>query len=120
MNERDRGQTQSASAVRPRALYENPRASKKKKRFRYDDKQARSCENTRTLELRLDRLGQLRALDNRVHRLFRSKDGVKVGHVHGTADARLERRLDLLLRESLPVDLLEKRMAFDFLRAVHA
>ena len=74
----------------------------------------------RTLELRLDRLGQLRALDDRVEGLLRSEDGVKVGHVHGTADARLERGLDLLLREPLPVDLLKEWVALDLLRAVHA
>ena len=85
------------------------------------NKNIRQCDHgTRTLELRLDRLGQLRALDDRIQGLLRREDGVKIGHVDGTADARLERRLDLLLREPLPRDLLEERVALDLFRAVHA
>ena len=74
----------------------------------------------RTFELSLDRLGELRALDDRVEGLLGRENGVKVGHVHGAAHGRLERRLDLLLSEAPPVDLLEERMAFDLVGAVDA
>jgi len=70
--------------------------------------------------LSLDGLGELRALDDRVEGFLRREDGVKVGHVHGAAHGRLERRLDLLLGEAPPVDLLEERMAFDLVGAVDA
>jgi hypothetical protein len=74
----------------------------------------------RTLELGLDRPRELRTLDHRVEGLFRCEDRVEIGHVHGAADARFERRLDLLLREAPPVDLLKEWMALDLLCAVHA
>jgi hypothetical protein len=70
--------------------------------------------------LGLDRLRQLRTLDHRVEGLFRREYGVEIGHVHGAAHARLERGLDLLLREAPPVDLVEERVALDFVCAVHA
>ena len=70
--------------------------------------------------MRLDRLGQQRALDDRVEGLLGREDGVEIGHVDGAAHGRLERRLDLLLREALPVYLLEERMAPDLVRAVDA
>jgi len=70
--------------------------------------------------LSLDGLGELRALDDRVEGLLGREDGVKVGHVHGAAHGWLERRLDLLLNETLPVDLLEEQVAFDLVGAVDA
>jgi hypothetical protein len=74
----------------------------------------------RTLELGLDRPRELRTLDHRVEGLFRCEDRVEIGYVHGAAHARFERRLDLLLSEAPPVDLLKERMALDHLCAVHA
>jgi hypothetical protein len=71
--------------------------------------------------LGLDRLRQLRSLDDRIEWLLRREHGVEIGHVHGAAHAGLERRLDLLLREAPPGDdLLEERVSLDLLRAVHA
>jgi len=74
----------------------------------------------RTFELRLDSLGEPRTLYDRVERLLGREDGVKVGHVHGATHGRLERRLDLLLREALPVYLFEEPMSLDHVGAVHA
>ena len=74
----------------------------------------------RTFELGLDRLGQLRALDHRIEGLLGRKDSVEIGHIHGAADARLERGLNLLLCEPVPVDLVEERVALDLFGAVYA
>jgi len=49
--------------------------------------------------------------------IYRLPQGNEEGE---TYDAGLERRLDLLLREAPPVDLLKERMALDHLCAVHA
>ena len=121
---------QSACAVIPRALYEKP-ARKTQTRvgqvssrlFPLRPKNAgnrdRDRDRARTFELGLDRLRELRTLDHRVEGLLRREYGVKIGHVHGAAHTRLERRLDLLLREPPPVDLVEERVALDLVRAVH-
>lgn len=73
-----------------------------------------------TSELSLHGLRQLRALHDTVQRRLRREHGVEVAHVHRARNARLERRLDLLVHEFLKVDVLrEERVLLDLVCAVH-
>src|SRR6266852_2677044 len=85
----------------------------------FDPKRGKQGPSARTLELGLDRPRELQTLNHQVEGLFCCEDHVEIGHVYGAADARFERRLDLLLREVLPVDLLKERMVLDLLCAVY-
>ena len=68
-----------------------------------------------TDKLGLNGLAQLTLLDHAISGLLSSKHHIEIRHVHWTANARLERRLDLLLQQSLEIDVLsEELVPFDF------
>ena len=72
------------------------------------------------LELQLDRLAQVRRLDDRVQGLLARKLLVKVGSVDRRRDRGLEGWLDLLGHEVRERDRLEERMLFDRTRSIVA
>lgn len=75
----------------------------------------------RTRELVLDRLAEVRVLDVAVYGCLCGEDGIEVGHVNRAVYARLEGRVNLLLREQLEVDVVhEEGMFLDLLSAIDA
>ena len=73
---------------------------------------------TCTSELSLHGLGELRILDDGVQRSLCGEDSVKVGNVDRAGHARLERRLDLLLDQPFPVDLLKESVLLDLVCSI--
>lgn len=74
-----------------------------------------------TSKLVLDRRPERRTVLETVHRQLARELRVKVRHVHGALYTRLERRLDLLLRELDEVDVvLEERVLLDLVCALDA
>ena len=75
---------------------------------------------TCTSELSLHGLGELRILDDGVQRGLCGEDGVKIGNVDRARHTRLERRLDLLLDQPFPVDLLKESVLLDLVCSIHS
>ena len=89
--------------------------------FGDESKEGRAREMGRTRELILNRLTKVRVLNVAIHGCLCGEDGIEVGHVNRAVDARLEGRVNLLLREQLEVDMvIEERVLLDLLSAIDA